>query len=380
MQQIGSATRSQPLWFSSAKPVSRLLNRGFARRLLQRDSVYLAKLKWRASAAVGAYNDDTEGRTALSRRGAYEKLARPDNAIFCAVIQFRRRNPAKCTPPIMTVRLRAKRVEEQARDWRVVVHDVQETPSSFIAFGTRDHRPVVLKVVRQPGDEWRCGEVLAAFDGSGVVRVYEYVEGAVLLERLNPGTALASLSLDGHDEEATEILAEVIHRMSRPQTSLETFITVADWGKGFERYLASGDGQIPIELVERGQHIYLQLCASQQNVRLLHGDLQHYNVLFDTERGWVAIDPKGVVGELEYELGASLRNPYERPDLFAAPSMIERRLKQVAARLPLDPERALRWSFAQAVLSAIWSVEDGFAVDARNPALILAQAIWPMLS
>ena len=42
---------------------------------------------------------------------------------------------------------------------------------------------------------------------------------------------------------------------------------------------------------------------------LLHGDLQHYNVLLDKDRGWVAIDPKGVVGELEYEVGALLRNP-----------------------------------------------------------------------
>lgn len=271
------------------------------------------------------------------------------------------------------------RVEQQARDWGMVIQHTQETPSSCIAFGTRSNQQVVLKVVRQPGEEWRCGEVLAAFDGSGVVRVYEYVGGAVLLERLIPGTSLASLSLGGHDEEATAILAEVIQRMSQGQPSLETFITVADWGKGFQRYRASGDSRIPNHLVARGQHLYLQLCGSQPNVRLLHGDLQHYNVLFDTERGWVAIDPKGVVGELEYEIGASLRNPYERPDLFAAPESIARRLKQYAARLPLDPKRALQWSFAQAVLSAIWSVEDGFAVDAGNPALQLAQAIWPML-
>lgn len=30
-----------------------------------------------------------------------------------------------------------------------------------------------------------------------------------------------------------------------------------------------------------GQHISAELCASQQTVRLLHGDPQHYNVLFD---------------------------------------------------------------------------------------------------
>ena len=109
-----------------------------------------------------------------------------------------------------------KRVEELVRDWGVVVQDTLETQSSFIAFGERGNQPVVLKVIRQPGDEWRCGEVLAAFDGRGMARVYEYIEGAVLLERLNPGTPLASVALDGRDEEATEILADVIGRMSHP--------------------------------------------------------------------------------------------------------------------------------------------------------------------
>jgi streptomycin 6-kinase len=279
----------------------------------------------------------------------------------------------------MKVRPLAERIAERVREWGIAVQHTQETPSSFIAFGTRGSQQVVLKVVRQPGDEWQCGEVLAAFEGCGIVRVYQRVEGAVLLERLNPGTPLASLSLDGRDEEATEILAEVISRMSQSQAPQNSFPTVADWGKGFQRYLASGDRQVPIDLVERGQHIYGQLCASQQHVRLLHGDLQHYNVLFDGERGWVAIDPKGIVGELEYEIGASLRNPYESPDLLAAPETIERRLKQYADRLLLDLERALHWSFAQAVLSAIWSVEDGFAVDAGNPAIRLARAIRPML-
>jgi streptomycin 6-kinase len=275
----------------------------------------------------------------------------------------------------MSVRQLRERVEERIRQWSVVAQHIVETQNSCLVFGRRGNQPVVLKVIRQPGDEWRCGEVLESFDGKGMVRVYEYSEGAVLLERLNPGTSLTGLALSGRDEEATEILAEVIQRMSHPRESLEAFVTVQDWGKGFHRYLASGDHQIPNSLVEQAQHLYGELCASQQGARLLHGDLQHHNVLFDDERGWVAIDPKGVVGEIEYEIGASLRNPSEAPELFASPETVERRLRRYAARLKLDPDRALRWGFAQAVLSAIWSVEDGFAVDANTPSIELAKAI-----
>jgi streptomycin 6-kinase len=238
---------------------------------------------------------------------------------------------------------------------------------------------VVLKVVRQPGDEWRSGEVLEDFDGQGTVRVYEHIGGAVLLEQLKPGTQLADMALNGRDEEATEILAEVIQRMSYPLESSKEFVTVQDWGKGFERYLASGDSQIPKDLVAEAQGIYLNLCSSQQGVRLLHGDLQHYNVLFDSARGWIAIDPKGVVGEVEYEIGAALRNPYERPELFTSPARIERRIKGYEAKLKIDADRALAWGFSQAVLSAIWGVEDGFTVEANNPSIMLANAIRVIL-
>ena len=281
----------------------------------------------------------------------------------------------------------SERVEELVRDWDVVVQDTLETQTSFIAFGKRGDQSVVLKVIRQPGDEWRCGEVSAAFGGSGMARVYEYIEGAVLLERLNPGDQLTSIALDGRDEEATEILADVIDRMSRPCESLDessreaskAFVSARDWGKGFQRYLASGDRQIPTRLVEHARQLYFDLCASQRGVRLLHGDLQHYNVLFDSDRGWLAIDPKGVIGEVEYEIGAGLRNPYEKPELFASSQTVEKRLRCFEAKLKLNSDRALAWGFAQAVLSAIWSVEDGFEVDAGNPSLRLADAILPIL-
>jgi streptomycin 6-kinase len=98
-------------------------------------------------------------------------------------------------------------------------------------------------------------------------------------------------------------------------------------------------------------------------------------VLRDEHRGWIAIDPKGVIGELEYEIGAALRNPAERPDLLASPEVIERRLGVFYDALGIDVDRARAWAFAQGVLSAIWSVEDGRAVDANHAGLRLSRAI-----
>jgi streptomycin 6-kinase len=282
------------------------------------------------------------------------------------------------------------RIQRYAREWCVVVEDSFETESSVIAFGTRDvdalgthvNQAVVLKVVKQPGDEWRSGEILEAFDGNGVARVHTWAPGAVLMERLRPGNSLVDMALDGRDEDATDILAGVIQQMSGHESARPPLAcaSIQDWGKGFERYIATGNDQIPMDLVEAAHRVCLSLCATQREPKLLHGDLQHYNVLFDSGRGWLAIDPKGVIGELEFEIGAVLRNPVERPELFLSRATIESRIKQFASKLHLDYERALAWGFAQAVLSAIWDIEDGFVVDATHPSLRLANALRPMLA
>jgi streptomycin 6-kinase len=275
-----------------------------------------------------------------------------------------------------------KRLQEYARAWSVSVAETFETETSLIAFGVRKTQPVVLKVIKQTGDEWRAGEFLAAFAENGVVRVYEQAPGAVLVERLRPGHSLAGLALNGRDEEATDILAGVMQRLSACSSTaqIEFCPTVHDWAKGFERYFTNGDEEISRGLALAGQRAYLDLCASQRLPRLLHGDLQHYNVLFDSHHGWLAIDPKGVIGELEYEVGAALRNPYENPQLFISRPAIERRLEQFTNKLNLNYERTLRWAFAQAVLSAVWLIEDGFAVNEMTPALKLAEVIRSMLA
>ncbi|HUQ80539.1 MAG TPA: aminoglycoside phosphotransferase family protein [Gemmatimonadaceae bacterium] len=261
-----------------------------------------------------------------------------------------------------------------AKIWGVTVDRSLQTESSEVGFGHRDGQPVVLKVIREPNDEWHSGAVLAAFGGRGTVRAIENAEGAVLLERLDPGTDLVALVKRGADAEATSIIASTIGAMS-PDDAPSTAPTVHDWARGFSRYRATGDTQISARLVDAAETVYLHLCTSQRNPRLLHGDLQHYNILFDHERGWLAIDPKGVVGEVEYEIGAAMRNPGELPELLTDPRIIDARLAGFSGALPLDRERALGWTFAQAVLSAIWGVEDGYAVGSDNVALRLASVL-----
>jgi streptomycin 6-kinase len=248
-----------------------------------------------------------------------------------------------------------------------------------MAFGERDARAVVLKVARGENGEWRSGELLTAFDGAGMVHALELGDGAVLLERLDPGNDLSTLVMSNRDDEATKILAGVIARMRTVRPSVPGVMTASHLTPEFQLYRHDCDGLMPSGMIDKAERLFVELCASQTDVRILHGDLHHYNVLFDARQGWLAIDPSGICAELEYEVGASLRNPIDAPALLAQEQTVVRRLAIYEERLGLNPEKAVRWAFSQAVLAALWPTEEGVGVDMRRPFIAAATAMLPLV-
>lgn len=142
-----------------------------------------------------------------------------------------------------------------------------------------------------------------------------------------------------------------------------------------DRY-AGGTGPLPVDVVGRGEREHAELVASSAPPVVLHGDLHHDNVL-RSGRGWLAIDPHGVLGEPAYEVGALLRNPIgvgARPGLRA---LLDRRVAILAEAYGVDAygvdeERVRAWGRAHNVVSLLWSNEDADGVDAGTLAVIRA--------
>jgi hypothetical protein len=70
--------------------------------------------------------------------------------------------------------------------------------------------------------------------------------------------------------------------------------------------------------------------------------------------GW-RLTPKGIIGELEYEVIPFLMNNFPQQDSVVATQF---RVDTFARELNLQPERILSWALCYAVLSAWWSIED----------------------
>ncbi|WP_395677836.1 aminoglycoside phosphotransferase family protein [Inquilinus sp.] len=234
-----------------------------------------------------------------------------------------------------------------------------ERNGAHVAFVRRGLYRAVLKVLKPGSDEALGPVMLAHYRGRSAVRVLGHEHNAVLLERALPGTELTETVLAGRDDEAVRILCGVIADLHQDDPPPGPWPTVEDWGQAFARYRAGEPNpEVPTDLLDRAETEFMDLCATQGRRFLLHGDLHHENVLDGGDRGWLVIDPKGVIGELAYETGASLRNPGQAGDLTNDPRTIAARARIFAETLGLPEDRILRWAFAQAVLSALWHVED----------------------
>jgi streptomycin 6-kinase len=180
-------------------------------------------------------------------------------------------------------------------------------------------------------------EALARWNGVGAVRLLarDDERRALLVERLRPATQLWALP----DDEATEIAAGVLEQLwipaSEPFRRLEN--AAGHWAEELPR--------APLErkLVDRAVSFLCESGPTQRESVLLHQDFHGGNVLL-SERGWLAIDAKPLVGEREFDTASLIRD--RRP---ATKAQMERRLDYLVERLGLDRERTRGWAIAHAL-------------------------------
>ena len=207
---------------------------------------------------------------------------------------------------------------------------------SYVAPAGED---AVLKVT--PADDDEADEepdALALWGGDGAVRLlrHDRARRALLLERARPGTDISELP----ESEATAIAVGVARRLWRPAG--EPFRWIGDhvprWLDRAERSEQEGRDLIPL-----ARELYASLDVGRDV--LVHGDFHHHNILRAEHRPLalerhLVIDPKGMLGEPEFDVPSFLRNPLHstmRADVTAE------RLRAFAD-IGLDDERMRKWA------------------------------------
>jgi streptomycin 6-kinase len=214
--------------------------------------------------------------------------------------------------------------------------------------GTR----VVLKINFPEEESEREGDALELWNGEGAVRLLDHdrTRRALLLERCEPGTQLWAVP---DDEEATGIAAGVLRRLWRappPDHAFRPLEREADrWARELPRDWAALGRPFERELVDAAVDFMRGAGTDQGEQVVLHQDFHGGNVLLSERAGWLAIDPKPLVGEREFDAASLLRDRRWLLRGRGFEDIVRRRLEVLEEELALDRGRLRGWGIAHAL-------------------------------
>jgi streptomycin 6-kinase len=214
--------------------------------------------------------------------------------------------------------------------------------------------PAMLKIAMD-AEEKIGNRLMTWWDGEGSARVLAHSEDAILLERAESGTALVDLAQSGHDDEATRIVCAVVARLHANRAKpLPDLVPLEMWFEALESAAATHGRILSITAA-----IARNLLGEPREVGVLHGDIHHGNILWFGNRGWLAVDPKGLIGERGFDYANMFCNP--DPETATAPDRFARRVQVVVEVAKVGHTRLLQWVLAWAGLSSAWLLDQEFS-------------------
>lgn len=223
-----------------------------------------------------------------------------------------------------------------------------------------EEKPAMLKVARSD-EEGTGNNLMVWLNGRGAAHVYAHEGEAMVLERLNTEPSLTDMVNAGQDDEATRLLcraAAELHRVSGTETELPDLPTLRRWFRALEKTATQGG------LYAATWEIAQELLNAPQDLTVLHGDIHHGNVMHSPERGWLLIDPKGLLGERGFDYANIFYNPTTAH--AATPGRMAQQVQVACEESGLARTRLLKWIAAYGGLSAAWWLEDDDHDEARK--------------
>ena len=212
--------------------------------------------------------------------------------------------------------------------------------------------------VSSSAEEIQGYDLLEWWQGQGAAKVWARSEHAILMERATGGRSLAGLSHTGQDEQASRIICDVVAQLHHAApTSQAHPLPPATLTPLHERFQSLQHVDVSLHPVllsaKRTAH---ELLAQPRDLVCLHGDIHHHNILDFGPRGWLAIDPKGLIGDRAFDYA----NLFCNPDAHTAINDYRflTRVSTVSQHAQLDRQRLLQWILAYCGLSATWHFED----------------------
>lgn len=244
---------------------------------------------------------------------------------------------------------------------------------SLVLSGTRaDGSPALLKVPILDEENRTEAAALRCYAGDGAALLYaaDTESGAVLMERLEPGTPLSEHPNRDH---AIDLACALLRRLRRPVPAGHPFLPVPElvrrWSAEFPAGHERHGGPVPAPIMLEVMAAVEALSAPAGPELLVNRDAHLGNVLAAEREPWLLVDPKPLAGEPAFDGGWLLIDV-----LRSVPTRenARRLAARIGAGLGVDPDRVRTWTLARAVENVFWQLDDG---DDPTEYLVLAAAL-----
>ncbi len=261
--------------------------------------------------------------------------------------------------------------------WSVLSADlIADTRSSYVYRITRHGFPgAIAKILKPEGmDELSGIAFLGWRNGAGAAKLLDQRDHACLLEDAGTITLEDHRAIAG-DRSCAAIFCEVISALhvsseTPPPTALipleRRFTSL------FERAGHGNEANLG-DLLGWSSALAARLLGSQTSMRPLHGDLHHGNIVSGGARGWLAIDPHGLIGDPAYETANIFGNPLGARADILDPERIQFFTRVFSELLACSRRKIAEYAAAHTALSMCWYMEDEtcesdriFAEEARD--------------
>lgn len=233
---------------------------------------------------------------------------------------------------------------------------------NYIEFATTSAgESVVLKVGVLHPEFFSEMETLQLYAGRGALHLLDADRelGAMLMQRLQPGTMLCQLN---DNQKETKIAAAVMRNLRVAPPPDHHLPVYAEWvQRAFKLTRTSWDPQqlMPRDLLDSAEQAFQKIMRDMNQQIVLHGDLHHENILFDAQTGWLAIDPKGVIGAACLEVGRFLHNQLAgNLPMTERVAIVRERVQILSAELGYTSALIAACGLVDCVLSHCWHFEE----------------------
>ncbi|GAA1570222.1 MULTISPECIES: aminoglycoside phosphotransferase family protein [Kribbella] len=229
----------------------------------------------------------------------------------------------------------------------------------------------VLKVsFPHPGNVYEP-DAFEVWAGRGAVRLYERDDDryAMLLERAHASTMAqhAAQHTAVHSEGVAAIAGDLLRQLTIPAPDGLPRMSekAACWAEDLGKDAAELDHPLPDSVVAGAMAVVDELCREQPET-MVHGDFHPNNILRADREPWLAVDPKGYVGDPAFDAAIFLRTRAYHlllGDGLAVDDLLRylrTELEQFAEASGIEADRIRRWTQLIAVQASFWGRRNGF--------------------